>query len=114
LVSLRIRIQLFEPNADPDLPSFLPQYGMDPILVTFSHNKNEVPCWIVDVLNTRKQCCGSRWFLGPLDLDSDTLLRGTDPALDPSKKNLDSYCSVTFYDFLSLKNDVNVPSKSEK
>jgi hypothetical protein len=29
-----------------------------------------------------------------------------------SKKNLDSYCFVTSLDFLSLKNDVNVPSKS--
>jgi hypothetical protein len=30
------------------------------------------------------------------------------------KKNLDSYCFVTFFYFLSLKNDVNVPSKSNK
>jgi hypothetical protein len=30
-----------------------------------------------------------------------------------SKKNLDSYCFVTFYDFLSFKN-VNVSSKSKK
>ncbi len=29
-----------------------------------------------------------------------------------SKKNLDSYHFVTLFDFLSLKNDVNVPSKS--
>ncbi len=29
-----------------------------------------------------------------------------------SKKNLDSYYFVTLFDFLSLKNDVNVPSKS--
>ncbi len=28
-----------------------------------------------------------------------------------SKKNLDSYYFVTLFDFLSLKNDVNVPSK---
>jgi hypothetical protein len=28
------------------------------------------------------------------------------------RKNLDSYYFVTLYDFLSLKNDVNVPSKS--
>jgi hypothetical protein len=28
-----------------------------------------------------------------------------------SKKNLDSYCSVTFFYFLSLKKDVYVPSK---
>ncbi len=48
----------------------------------------------------------------------DPLVRDTDP--DPfiikqtSKKNLGSYCFVTFYDFLSLKNDVNVASKSKK
>jgi hypothetical protein len=48
--------------------------------------------------------------------------RGMDPAPDPdpsiimrnSKKNLDSYYFVTLLDFLSLKNDVNVPSKSNK
>jgi hypothetical protein len=47
-----------------------------------------------------------------------------DPALDPdpdpsiikqnSKKNLDSYYFVTLFDFISLKNDVNVASKSNK
>jgi hypothetical protein len=31
-----------------------------------------------------------------------------------SKKNLDSYFFVTLFDFLSLKNYVNVPSKSNK
>ncbi len=31
-----------------------------------------------------------------------------------SKKNLDSYYFVTLFDFLSLKKDVNVPSKSNK
>jgi hypothetical protein len=31
-----------------------------------------------------------------------------------SKKNLDSYYFVTLFDFLSLKNDVIVPSKSNK
>ncbi len=30
------------------------------------------------------------------------------------KKNLDSYYFVTLFDFLSLKNDVNVASKSNK
>jgi hypothetical protein len=56
----------------------------------------------------------------------DPLVRGMDPdpdpALDPdpssscknSKKNLDSYYFVNLFDFLSLKNDVNVPSKSNK
>jgi hypothetical protein len=56
--------------------------------------------------------------------DPDPLVRGMDPdpAPDPdlssscknSKKNLDSYYFVTLFDFLSLKNDVNVPSKSNK
>jgi hypothetical protein len=31
-----------------------------------------------------------------------------------SKKNLDSYCFVTSFELESLKNDVNVPSKSNK
>jgi hypothetical protein len=31
-----------------------------------------------------------------------------------SKKNLDSYYFVTLFDFFSLKNDVNVASKSNK
>ncbi len=31
-----------------------------------------------------------------------------------SKKNLDSYYLAIFFDFLSLKHDVNVPSKSIK
>ncbi len=31
-----------------------------------------------------------------------------------SKKNIDSYCFVTYYVFLSLKNDVTAPSKSNK
>jgi hypothetical protein len=47
--------------------------------------------------------------------DPDPLVRGMDP--DPvllsscknSKKNLDSFYFVNFLDFLSLKNDVNVP-----
>jgi hypothetical protein len=30
------------------------------------------------------------------------------------EKNLDSYYFVALFDFLSLKNDVNVPSKSNK
>ncbi len=51
--------------------------------------------------------------------DPDPLVRGMDPDPDPSiilqkKKNLDSFYFVTLFDFLSLKNDVNVPSKSNK
>jgi hypothetical protein len=47
-----------------------------------------------------------------------------DPALDPdpdpyiimqnNKKNLETYYFVTLFDFLSLKNNVNVSSKSNK
>jgi hypothetical protein len=59
--------------------------------------------------------------------DPNPLVRGMDPdsATDPdpslmisscknSKKNLDSYYYVTLFDVLSLKNDVNVPSKSKR
>jgi hypothetical protein len=56
--------------------------------------------------------------------DPDPPVRGMDPDPDPirillstcknSKKNLDSYYFVTLFDFLSLKNDVKVPSKSNK
>jgi hypothetical protein len=59
--------------------------------------------------------------------DPDPLVRGMDPdpALDPdpsivisscknNKKNLESYYLVTLFDFLSLKNNLNVPSKSNK
>jgi hypothetical protein len=53
-------------------------------------------------------------FLGLLEPDPDPLVRGMDP--DPScknsKKNLDFYYFVTPFDFLSLKNYVNVLSKS--
>ncbi len=67
-------------------------------------------------------------FFGLPDPDPDPLVRGMDPdpdpALDPdpellsscknSKKNLDSYYFVTLFDCLSLKNDINVASKSNK
>jgi hypothetical protein len=52
--------------------------------------------------------------------DPDPLVRDMDPDPDSSsscknsKKNLDSYYFVTLFDFLSLKNDVNVASKSNK
>jgi hypothetical protein len=52
--------------------------------------------------------------------DPDPLVRSIDPDPDPSiimqnsKKNLDSYYFVTLFDFLFLKNDVNVASKSNK
>ncbi len=44
-------------------------------------------------------------------LDPDPLVRGTDP--DPSIIMIPTACHILFY-FLSLKNDVNVPSKSNK
>jgi hypothetical protein len=59
-------------------------------------------------------------FLDLSDPDPDPLVRGMDPDPDPSiimqksKKNLDSCYFVTLFDFLSLKNDVIVPSKSIK
>jgi hypothetical protein len=51
--------------------------------------------------------------------DPDPLVRCMDPDPDPDPsiimQNLDSYYFVTLFDFLSLKNDVNVlPSKSKK
>jgi hypothetical protein len=52
--------------------------------------------------------------------DPDPLVRGMDPDPDPSiimqnsKKNLDSFYFVALFYFLSLKNDVNAPSKSNK
>jgi hypothetical protein len=57
-------------------------------------------------------------FWASPDPDPKTLVRGMD--LDPSisckngKKNHDSYYCVALFDFLSLKNDVNVPSKRNK
>jgi hypothetical protein len=54
--------------------------------------------------------------------DPYPLVRGVNPDPDPSiillsssknsKKNLDSYSFLTSLEFLSLTNDVNVPSKS--
>jgi len=58
-------------------------------------------------------------FLGHLNQDLEFVCTTPDP--DPSinkqknEENLDFYCFVTsFYYFLSLTNDVNVPSKSNK
>jgi hypothetical protein len=48
-------------------------------------------------------------FLGLPDPDPDPYI-----IMQNSKNNLDSYYFVTLFDFLSLKNDVNVPSKSNK
>jgi hypothetical protein len=60
--------------------------------------------------------------------DPDPLVRGMDPDPDPalhpdpdpsiiikiSKKNLDSYYFVALFDFISVKDYVNEPSKSNK
>ena len=43
--------------------------------------------------------------------DPDPLVRGMDP--DPDPDHLSYHLLILFY-FLSLKNDVNVPSKSNK
>jgi hypothetical protein len=39
-----------------------------------------------------------------------------DPSINKqnNEENLDFHCFATFYDFLSLQNDVNVPSKRNK
>ncbi len=55
-------------------------------------------------------------FLGLLDPDPDPLVR-MNPYItkQDNKKNLDSYCFVTFvWPFFIFENDVNVPSKSIK
>ncbi len=39
---------------------------------------------------------------------------GSGSSCKNNKKNLESYYFVTLFDFLSLKNNVNVPSKSNK
>jgi hypothetical protein len=44
-----------------------------------------------------------------MDLDPNPYI-----IMQSSKKNLDSYYFLTLIDFLSLTNDVNVPSKSNK
>jgi hypothetical protein len=46
-------------------------------------------------------------FLGLPDPDPSIVMQN-------SKKNLDSYYFATLFDFLSFKNDVNVPSKSKR
>jgi hypothetical protein len=48
--------------------------------------------------------------------DPDSLVRGVDPFIikQNSKKNLDSYDLRLLLNFLSLKNNVNVHSKSNK
>ncbi len=62
-----------------------------------------------------KQCCGSRsvgfvFFWASQIHKYEVRIRNPDPSIikKNSKKNIDSYCFVTFYDFLSLKNDVYV------
>jgi hypothetical protein len=65
-------------------------------------------CGVVAVLRIRIRRI--HMFLGLLDPDPDPLVKGTDP--DPSiikqklYKNLYSYCFVTSFDFLRLKNDL--------
>jgi hypothetical protein len=51
-------------------------------------------------------------FLGLPDPDPDPAILLS--SCKNSKKNLNSYYFVSLFDFLSLKNDVNVASKSNK
>jgi hypothetical protein len=57
-------------------------------------------------------------FLGLLDPDPDPLVRGMDPDPSISKQKIRKTLIPTvlrlLLDFSSLKNDVNVPSKSKK
>ncbi len=59
-------------------------------------------------------------ILGLLDPDSYPLVKGMDPVPDPSiikktvRKTLIPTVLCLFFDFLSLKNDVNVPSNSNR
>ena len=48
-----------------------------------------------------------------LDPDPYFIFMDPDPSINRQKmkENLKFYCFVTSYDFLSIKNDVNVPSK---
>ncbi len=47
--------------------------------------------------------------------DPDPLVRGKVlSSCKNNKKNLESYYFLTFFDFLSLKNNVNIPSTSNK
>jgi hypothetical protein len=57
-----------------------------------------------------KQCSGSGSTGSTCFLASRILLS----SCKNSKKNLDSFYFVTLFDFFCLKNDVNVPSKSNK
>jgi hypothetical protein len=54
-----------------------------------------------------------RMFLDLLEPDPDSHIRIL-LIKQKSQTNLDFYCFVTFFYALSLKNDVNVPSKSNK
>ena len=51
---------------------------------------------------------------GPPGSGSTSQRYGSGSSCKNSKKNLDSYYFVTLFDFLSLKNYINLPSKSNK
>jgi hypothetical protein len=90
------------------------------ILLVFSiHRKH---CRKIAMI--KNQCCGSGSvesvpkFLGhPNPLVRGTYGSGSGFFVSPKQKlkeNLDCYCLWLLYDFLSLKNDVNVASKSNQ
>jgi hypothetical protein len=60
------------------------------------------------------QCCGSESGSGSTGSTCFWASWILLSSCKKSKKNLDSYFFVTLFDFLSLKKDVNVPSKSNK
>jgi hypothetical protein len=70
-----------------------------------------------NMLNIRiggKQCCGSESGSTGSTCFWDSRIRILLSSCKNSKKNLDSYYFVTLFEFLSLKNDVNLASKSHK
>jgi hypothetical protein len=71
--------------------------------------------WLCFYLSS-SQCCGSGSDSGSTGSTSfwASRFRLLLSSCKNSKKNLDSYYFVTVFDFSSLKNDVNVPSKSKK
>jgi hypothetical protein len=99
-----IRIQQrLDPNTDHDFAKCL---GADPD----SANLDPRHCFYYSIL----QCCGSGSTGSTCFRASWIRLRILLSLCKNSKKNLDSYLFVTPVDFLSLKNDVNVATKSNK
>ena len=97
----------------PLLPAGWPQGSDDRAEEAQTENRsvrgfsNKIPLFVYH----KKQCCGFGFgSVGSICFWASWILS----SIKNSKENLDSYFFVTPFDFLSLKNDVNVPSKSNK